>query len=128
MNNKDIYLIGEAYKKQVLLPKRLKLNEYSNPFIGATGDDFDKIQHKLSPQQKETIKNLDRSVDYVFTYWDDQNQTISIESIDTHNMRRHTLKIDKDGNIMTADDIERMRKKNLKPYPKPKRLSINKSI
>ena len=124
MSNK----LNETFNKHLkLLHEHLNINEYSNPFIGATGDDFDKIQHKLSPQQKETIKNLDRSVDWVFTYWNDQNQTISIESIDTHDMSRSPLMIDKDGKIMTADDIERMRKQNLKKYPDPKKLSIRES-
>ena len=119
--------LNETFQKHLkLLHEHLNINEvgYSNPFMGTTGDDFDKIQHKLSPQQKERIKNLDRSVDWVFTYWNDENQTISIESIDTHDMRRNSLTIDKDGKTLTDDDMEQMRKKNLKKYPEPKKLSI----
>jgi hypothetical protein len=98
----------------------LNINEggYSNPFMGTTGDDFDKIQHKLSPKQKEAIRKLSPSFDWVFTYWNDKNQTISIESIDTHDMRRDSMTIDKEGKIMTFDDMEQMRKQNLKQYPK----------
>lgn len=117
--------LNETFQKHLkLLHEHLNINEYSNPFMGTTGDDFDKIQHKLSPQQKERIKNLDRSVDWVFTYWNDENQTISIESIDTHDMRRNSLTIDKEGKTLTDDDMEQMRKKNLKKYPEPKKLSI----
>ena len=122
MSNK----LNETFQKHLkLLHEHLNINEYSNPFMGTTGDDFDKIQHKLSPQQKERIKNLDRSVDWVFTYWNDENQTISIESIDTHDMRRNSLTIDKEGKTLTDDDMEQMRKKNLKKYPEPKKLSIH---
>lgn len=118
--------LNETFQKHLkLLHEHLNINEYSNPFMGTTGDDFDKIQHKLSPQQKERIKNLDRSVDWVFTYWNDENQTISIESIDTHDMRRNSLTIDKEGKTLTDDDMEQMRKKNLKKYPEPKKLSIH---
>lgn len=120
--------LNETFKKHLkLLHEHLNINEYSNPFIGHTGDDFDKIQHKLSPQQKERIKKLDRSFDWVFTNWNDKNQTISIESIDTHDMSRDSMTIDKEGKIMTFDDMEQMRKNNLKPYPEPKRLSIRES-
>ena len=117
--------LNETFQKHLkLLHEHLNINEYSNPFMGHTGDDFDKIQHKLSPQQKEAIRKLNRSLDWVFTYWDDENQTISIESIDPHEMRRDSLTIDKEGKILTYDDMEQMRKKNLKKYPDPKRLSI----
>lgn len=120
--------LNETFQKHLkLLHEYLNINEYSNPFMGTTGDNFDKIQHKLSPQQKERIKNLDRSVDWVFTYWNDENQTISIESIDTHDMRRNSLTIDKEGKTLTDDDMEQMRKKNLKKYPEPKKLSIRES-
>ena len=120
--------LNETFKKHLkLLHEHLNINEYSNPFIGHTSDDFDKIQHKLSPQQKERIKKLDRSFDWVFTNWNDKNQTISIESIDTHDMRRDSMTIDKEGKIMTFDDMEQMRKNNLKPYPEPKKLSIRES-
>lgn len=122
--------LNETFQKHLkLLHEHLNINEggYSNPFMGHTGDDFDKIQHKLSPKQKEAIRKLSPSFDWVFTNWNDKNQTISIESIDTHDMRRDSMTIDKEGKIMTFDDMEQMRKNNLKPYPEPKKLSIRES-
>jgi len=121
---KDI--VNETFKKHLkLLHEHLNINEYS-PFEGQNSSDFDKIKHKLSPQQIERIKNLDRSgfVTWVFTHWDDENQILSIESIDTHEMRRSPLNIDKEGKTMTDGDFEQMRNQNLKKYPDPKKLSI----
>ena len=117
---KDI--VNETFQKHLkLLHEHLNINEYSDPFEGQNSSDFDKIKNKLSPQQKEIIKNLDGSLYWVFTGWNDKYQTISIESIDTHEMRRSPLTIDKDGNTKNPrDDMEQIPQK----YPAAKKLSI----
>ena len=123
--NKNI--LNETFQKHIkLLHKHLNINESVNPFEGQSARDFDKIKHKLSPQQIERLKNLKggASVTWVFTGWDDENQILGIESIDTDEMRRYSFSIDKDGKTMTDDDWEQMRKQNLKKYPEPKKLSI----
>ena len=109
MNNKNI--LNETFQKHIkLLHKKLNLNENINenfnPFGGSTGEDFEKIQHLVSDKQMDKIKklvNADRSLSWVFTGWNADEETISIESHDHRHgdFIRNPITINRHGFILS---------------------------